>query len=86
MWPAGAADPYIAWACGVGLATTSQGLAQWQWGDNGNFKGFFIALPDKKESLLFFTNSANGAKMTEELVQLFFGPGQYWTTKWLSEN
>ena len=81
-----AADPYIDWACGVGLATTSQGLAQWQWGDNGNFKGFFLTLPGKKESLLFFTNSANGAQLTDELLRLFMGPGQYWAPQWLSAN
>ncbi|OGX83590.1 serine hydrolase domain-containing protein [Hymenobacter coccineus] len=83
--PAVAADPYIAWACGVGLATTSQGPAQWQWGDNGNFKGFFMTLPDKQESVLIFTNSANGAQLAEKVIQLFFGPGQYWATQWLAE-
>ena len=84
--PVSAADPYIDWACGVGLAATSQGLAQWQWGDNGNFKGFFLTLPGRQESLLFFTNSANGAKMTDELLRLFMGPGQYWATQWLEAS
>jgi CubicO group peptidase (beta-lactamase class C family) len=78
------ADPAIAWACGVGLATTSRGLAQWQWGDNTDFKGFFMMLPGKQESLVFFTNSANGDKMTDELLHLFFGPGQYWAPQWLA--
>ncbi len=83
--PAHAADPAIAWACGVGLATTSQGLAQWHWGDNGDFKGFFMTLPGRRESVLFFTNSANGARLTDEVVQLFFGPGQYWAAQWLAD-
>ncbi|MGI4885972.1 MAG: serine hydrolase domain-containing protein [Janthinobacterium lividum] len=83
--PATAADPYIAWACGVGLAITSQGLAQWQWGDNGNFKGFFMTLPDKQESVLIFTNSSNGPKLVDEVMRLFFGPGQYWAPQWLAE-
>ncbi|QKG54179.1 beta-lactamase family protein [Hymenobacter sp. BRD67] len=82
---ASAADPYIDWACGVGLASTSQGLAQWQWGDNGSFKGFFMTLPGRQESLLLFTNSANGSQLVEEVLQLFFGPGQYWATQWLTE-
>lgn len=81
---ASAADPHIAWACGVGLATTSQGLGQWQWGDNDNFKGYFLTLPGRQESLLFFTNSANGDKLTDELLRLFLGPGDYWTTQWLA--
>jgi CubicO group peptidase (beta-lactamase class C family) len=80
-----AADAAIAWACGVGLATTSRGRAQWHWGDNGDFKGFFMTLPGQHESVLFFTNSANGARLTEEVLRLFFGPGQYWATQWLAE-
>lgn len=78
------ADPAIAWACGVGLATTSQGLAQWQWGDNTDFKGFFMTLPGKQESLVFLTNGTNGDKLTTEILRLFFGPGQYWAPQWLA--
>ena len=80
-----ATDPFIAWACGVGLATTSRGLAQWQWGDNGNFKGFYLTLPGQKQSLVFFTNSSNGAKLTDDLLRLFFGPGEYHAPQWLAE-
>ncbi|GAA4501926.1 hypothetical protein GCM10023172_24480 [Hymenobacter ginsengisoli] len=80
-----AADAHIDWACGVGLATTSQGLAQWQWGDNGNFKGFFMTLPGKQESLLLLTNSSNGPQLVDEVLALFFGHGQYWATQWLAE-
>jgi CubicO group peptidase (beta-lactamase class C family) len=83
--PASAADPAIAWACGVGLATTSRGPAQWQWGSNDDFKGFFMTLPGQRESLLFFTNSANGDKLTDEVLRLFFGPGQYWAAQWLAD-
>ena len=36
-----------------------------------------------QESLLFFTNSANGLKMTNELLRLFLGPGQYRAMQWL---
>ena len=83
--PATATDEFIAWACGVGLATTSRGLAQWQWGDNGNFKGFYLTLPGAGESLVFLTNSANDSKMTDELLRLFFGPGEYHAAQWLAE-
>ena len=83
--PATASDPFIAWACGVGLATTSRGLAQWQWGDNGSFKGFYMTLPGRQESLVFFTNSANGPKLTAALLRLFFGPGDYHAPQWVAE-
>ena len=81
--PSNPADASIAWACGVGLATTSHGPAIWHWGQNDDFQGFFMAFPARKESLLFFTNSANGLKMTDELLRLFFGPGQYRAMQWL---
>jgi CubicO group peptidase (beta-lactamase class C family) len=84
--PATAADPAIAWAGGLGLATTSQGLAQWHWGDNNDFKGFFMTLPGKKQSVVFLTNSANGARIADEVLRLFFGPGQYWAPQWLAEE
>ena len=77
------ANASIAWACGVGLATTSHGPAIWHWGQNDDFQGFFMAFPDRKESLLFFTNSANGLKMTDELLRLFVGHGQYRAMQWL---
>ncbi|MBC8085329.1 MAG: beta-lactamase family protein [Hymenobacter sp.] len=84
--PASTTDPCIAWACGVGLATTSRGPALWHWGDNGDFQGFFMAFPDREESLLFLTNSANGLKLTDEVLRLFFGPGQYQVMQWLAEE
>jgi CubicO group peptidase (beta-lactamase class C family) len=83
--PATATDPFIAWACGVGLATTSRGLAQWQWGDNGSFKGLYLTLPGRRESLVFLTNSSNGPKMADDLLRPFFGPGEYHATQWLAE-
>ena len=84
--PASPADPAIAWACGLGLATTSQGLAQWHWGDNGDFKGFFMTLPGQQKSVVFLTNSSNGARIADEVLRIFFGPGQYWATQWLAEE
>ncbi|GAA3995616.1 hypothetical protein GCM10022408_02700 [Hymenobacter fastidiosus] len=81
--PVTPADAAIAWACGVGLTTTSRGPALWHWGDNGDFKGFFLAFPDTKESLLFFTNSANGLQLTDDLHGLVIGPGEYQPMQWL---
>ncbi|PRY44070.1 CubicO group peptidase (beta-lactamase class C family) [Spirosoma oryzae] len=78
------ADDHIDWAMGVGLVATEQGLAQWQWGDNTNFKGFFMSLPGKQESLVVLTNSAHGDELTDELLKLFFGAGHYWVVDWLS--
>ncbi|OUJ72294.1 serine hydrolase domain-containing protein [Hymenobacter crusticola] len=84
--PPTSTDAAIAWAYGVGLATTSHGPAIWQWGDNGDFQGFFMAFPGKQESIVFLTNSANGLKMTDKILQLFLGSGQYQTMQWLAED
>lgn len=79
-------DAHIAWACGVSLATTSHGPAQWHWGDNGDFRGFFMTFPATQETLLFFTNSAHGLELTDEVLKLFVGPGQYQVMQWLAEE
>ncbi|GGG32524.1 serine hydrolase domain-containing protein [Hymenobacter glacieicola] len=84
--PLSPTDARIAWACGVGLATTSHGPAQWHWGDNGDFRGFFMTFPDTKETLLFLTNSANGLRLTDDVLRLFVGPGQYQAMQWLAEE
>ena len=34
---------------------------------------------------VFLTNSANGPKMADELLHLFFGPGEYRALQWLAE-
>lgn len=81
-----AADAHIDWGIGVGLVATDQGMAQWQWGDNTNFKGFFMSLPGKQESLVVLTNSAHGDELTDELLSLFFGAGHYWVVDWLSAS
>ncbi|GAA3929006.1 serine hydrolase domain-containing protein [Hymenobacter algoricola] len=84
--PATPTDARIAWACGVGLADTSHGPALWHWGDNGDFRGFFIALPKTGESLVLLTNSANGLKMIDDVLALFMGPGHYYAMQWLAEE
>ena len=44
-----------------------------------------MTLPGQRESVLFLTNSANGDKLTDEVLRLFFGPGQYWAAQWLAD-
>ncbi|GAB3296086.1 serine hydrolase domain-containing protein [Hymenobacter tenuis] len=84
--PLSPTDANIAWACGVGLATTSHGPALWHWGDNGDFRGFFMLFPDTQETLLFITNSANGLRLTDDILRLFVGAGQYHAMQWLAEE
>ncbi|OWP62727.1 hypothetical protein CDA63_12505 [Hymenobacter amundsenii] len=84
--PVSPTDPFIGWATGVGLATTIAGPAFWHWGDNDDFQGFFMVLPGRQESLLFFTNSAHGLELTDNVLRLFIGPGEYRVMQWLAEE
>jgi CubicO group peptidase (beta-lactamase class C family) len=81
--PVIAADPHIDWGLGVGLQQNEKGTAIWHWGDNGDYKCFFMAFPDTKESLVYFTHNRNGLNMTADVLKLFFGPQTAWVMQWL---
>jgi tetratricopeptide (TPR) repeat protein len=78
------ADPFIFWALGMGLVETRKGEAIWHWGDNGNYKCFYMAYPTTGERLVYFTHSRNGLNMTSSLLTLFLGQQEYWTSSWLN--
>ena len=63
----------IAWGLGVGLQQTKDGRSFWHWGDNRNMKCFFIAFPDQKAGVVYFTNSVYGLTVRKEIVQLVMG-------------
>ncbi|TSD63416.1 serine hydrolase [Inquilinus sp. KBS0705] len=78
------ADKYIDWGLGVGLQQNEQGKAIWHWGSvMVTFNSFYIAFPDKKESLVYFTNSITGLRAANEIVNLLLGKQTTWATKWL---
>lgn len=77
------ADAYIDWGLGVGLQKNEKGNAIWHWGDNGAYKCFYIAFPDRRESLVYFTHDRNGLNMTADVLRLFFGPQTAWMAQWL---
>lgn len=74
--PRGRADDpameYIFWGLGVGVQKDAEGTALWHWGDNGVFKGFFIAFPEEGKSLVFFSNHHAGLRAGKDLFNLFF--------------
>lgn len=77
------ADNYISWGLGVGLQMNEKGSSIWHWGDNGDYKCFYMAFPDKNESLVYFTHSQYGLFIAEDMLNLFFGPQTTWAVKWL---
>ena len=72
----------LAWGLGVGYENTGAEKAFWQWGDNGNFKGFMIGYPGTKEGLVYFADSYNGLSILQDLVALYF-PGEHPLIQWL---
>ncbi|WP_336515034.1 serine hydrolase domain-containing protein [Pollutibacter soli] len=70
------------WALGLASQHTKEGLAFWQWGDNGNWKAFVMIYPDRKEGLVYFTNSTRGMDAASEILSLFF-KGKQPSLEWL---
>jgi CubicO group peptidase (beta-lactamase class C family) len=68
-------DKDIFWGLGVGIETdTDYGNIIFHWGDNGNFKALFVIVPDKKSHLVYFTNSARGHDIIDQIMDIFFSP------------
>lgn len=63
----------VEWGLGFGLQRTRNGISYWHWGDNGNFKCFFIAFPDQRIGVVYFTNSYYGLAVRRQIVQLAIG-------------
>ena len=63
-----AASSHIKWALGIGVQKNELGKAVWHWGDNGSYKAFVIAFPDRQTSFCYFTNSENGFDNMSELL------------------
>lgn len=78
------ADEHIDWGLGVGLQQNEKGRAIWHWGDNGAYKCFYMAFPDSRETLVYFTHDRNGLNMVADVLRLFFGPQTTWVAQWLS--
>ena len=74
---------HIFWSLGFGIQQNELGKSIWHWGDNGDFKCFFMTIPGKKESIVYFTNSANGLDVTQKLLDHYFGKQSWWALQWL---
>lgn len=73
---------HITWGLGVGLQENETGKWIWHWGDNGDFKAFYIANPEKKEILVYFTHSTWGLHITTDLLNSFFPKQTWWPCLW----
>jgi tetratricopeptide (TPR) repeat protein len=73
---------HISWGLGVGLQKNETGKWIWHWGDNGDFKTFYIANPEKKEILVYFTYSTWGLHITTDVLNTFFPKQSWWPCLW----
>lgn len=65
--------PDIEWGLGFGLERVEDTVSFWHWGDNGDFKCFCIADPDRKDGVVYFTNSTYGLTIREHIVEMSLG-------------
>ncbi len=72
----------VAWGLGVGLENTPTGKYAWHWGDQGDSKCYFTADLEKKNAILYFTNSYNGLSISTEMLSDAIG-GQHPAVNWL---
>lgn len=77
------ANPYVKWGLGAGLQTNSNGSAVWHWGDNGNKKAFFLAFPERNESVVMFWNNTNGQQTANSILSLFLGAQAFHSVTWV---
>lgn len=74
---------HLFWGLGIGIQNNELGKFVWHWGDNGDYKTFFIVNPEKAQLLVCFTNSSNGLKIMKPLAHMFFGKATWYAADWL---
>ncbi len=71
-------DEHIFWGLGLGIEKHPElGEVAFHWGDNGNFKSFFLIVPQSGKShrriLVYFTNSESGHDVINKISLQFLG-------------
>jgi len=74
---------HVSWGLGVGLQENETGKWIWHWGDNGDFKAFYMANPKTKELLVYFTHSQWGLHETNEILNTFLHKQTWWPCWWI---
>lgn len=75
----------ISWGLGIGLQKTSDGIAFWHWGDNGDTKAFTITNRESGRGLIYFANSSNGLAIAGDIVNLVMGDQPVLATSLMKE-
>ncbi|WP_187270416.1 serine hydrolase [Microbacterium wangchenii] len=77
------ANPFIDWGLGIGLEDSELGQGVWHWGDNGSRKAFFLAFPDRDESVVMFWNSSEGQRSAGDILRAFYGDITFNALTWV---
>ena len=62
----------LGWGLGWGIQDRVKNRYLWQWGDNGNFKGFSMMYPNKNKGVVLFVNSHKGLRILPKLIKNLF--------------
>ena len=74
---------HLFWGLGVGIQKNELGKIAWHWGDNGDYKTFFMVNPEKEQIMVCLTNSINGLKLMKPLANIYFGKASWYAADWL---
>jgi hypothetical protein len=75
----------VRWGLGLGLELSELGPVAWHWGDNGNHRAFFAALPESAESLVMMFNAEQGQECVEEILGEVFPGTRFACVDWVQE-
>jgi tetratricopeptide (TPR) repeat protein len=76
------ADPYIFWGLGWGIQEGRAGRAFWHWGDNGAWRSYVVAFPERETGVVYFTNSYNGLSVARAIAASVVDD-EHWAVDWL---
>ena len=62
----------LGWGLGWAIQKGVNNSYLWQWGDNGNFKGFAMMYPNENKGMVFLVNSHKGLRILPKLVKNIF--------------
>jgi CubicO group peptidase (beta-lactamase class C family) len=80
-WDTTEEDQYISWGFGWGIQPGSTENGFFHWGNNGDLRGLTLAYKNKKEGIIFFSNSENAFALAEPLLALLTDEPQ-WIFHW----
>jgi len=63
----------VDWGLGMGLERSDYGVGIWQWGDNTCAQAFYLAFPERKFGVVYFTNSFFGLALADDIVDIAIG-------------